>query len=140
MGITLLKRAGVIPMIITGRTSSATTRRAQELGIKETHQGVADKLACLEEIAGRYGITLSEIAFVGDDLSDLGVLGGVGLPIAVANAIDEVKRAALFVTVRSGGSGAIREACEHVLRMNGRESFLDLWQAEERTRQKNGQA
>ncbi len=127
MGVTLLRRAGVVPFIITARRSAATARRAGELGITEAHQGVKDKLRCLEEIASRYSVGLERIAFVGDDISDLEVLMRVGLPIAVGNAVDEVRRVAKFVTARSGGDGAVREACEHVLALNGfRGSRLEL--------------
>lgn len=127
MGITLLRRAGVIPFIITARRSTATRRRADELGIREVHQGIIDKLECLRNLASGYGLALEEIAYVGDDLADLDVMLNVGLPIAVGNARDEVKKIAGFVTSSHGGHGAVREACEHVLKLNGySESFRSL--------------
>jgi YrbI family 3-deoxy-D-manno-octulosonate 8-phosphate phosphatase len=119
MGVTLLKRAGIIPFVITARTSEATARRAGELGITEAYQGIKDKLKCLRDLARRYDVDLSAIAFVGDDLSDLAVMKHVGCPIAVANAVEEVLRIARFTTSRGGGEGAVREACEHVLTLNG---------------------
>lgn len=124
MGITLIRKAGIVPFIITARVSAAVTRRARELGIEEVHQGVRDKLSCLKEITYRHGVELEQVAFVGDDLSDLTVLWSVGLPIAVANATDEIKQAAKFTTALSGGKGAVREACEYVLRLNGYEGSL----------------
>ncbi|MFH1312243.1 MAG: HAD-IIIA family hydrolase [Candidatus Eisenbacteria bacterium] len=128
MGITLLRKAGIIPFIVTGRTSEAVKRRGEELGIDEIHQGVKDKLACLKGLAESHGVAFEEIAFVGDDLADLEVLGSIGHPIAVANARDEVKRAAAFVTPSPGGAGAVREACEYAIRLNGydQESMLGL--------------
>jgi 3-deoxy-D-manno-octulosonate 8-phosphate phosphatase (KDO 8-P phosphatase) len=133
MGITLLKRAGIIPFIITVRTSEAVKRRGEELGITEIHQGVRDKLTCLKSLAESHSVTFEEIAFVGDDLADLEVLGSIGHPIAVANAREEVKRAAAFVTTSSGGAGAVREACEYAIRLNGydRESMLGLLMKDE---------
>jgi 3-deoxy-D-manno-octulosonate 8-phosphate phosphatase (KDO 8-P phosphatase) len=119
MGITMLRNAGVVPFIITARRGSATARRAGELRIKEVHQGIRDKLACLRDIVARHGVELAQVSFIGDDLSDLAVLEVVGLPMAVGDAADEVKQAAKFVTSRTGGNGAVREACEHVLRLNG---------------------
>jgi 3-deoxy-D-manno-octulosonate 8-phosphate phosphatase (KDO 8-P phosphatase) len=133
MGITLLRKAGIVPFIITARMSEATQRRGGELGIAEIHQGVRDKLACLEEIASRHGVVYEEIAFVGDDLADLAVLESIGYPIAVANARDEVKRVAVFVTHCSGGAGAVREASEYAIRLNGydEESMIGLLTAAE---------
>lgn len=131
MGITLLKRTGVIPFIITARTSAATARRADELGISETHQGIKNKFACVEDLASRHRVSLDRVAFVGDDLSDLTVLLRVGFPIAVGNAAEEVKQAAKFVTSRCGGEGGVREACEYVIRLNGYEgSMLGLLQTD----------
>jgi 3-deoxy-D-manno-octulosonate 8-phosphate phosphatase (KDO 8-P phosphatase) len=119
MGITMIRNAGIIPFIITARRSSATERRARELRIEEVHQGMRDKLAVLGLIAKRHKVTLDKISFIGDDLSDLQVLEVVGLPMAVGDAVDEVKQVAQFVTSRPGGHGAVREACEYVLKLNG---------------------
>jgi 3-deoxy-D-manno-octulosonate 8-phosphate phosphatase (KDO 8-P phosphatase) len=124
MGITLIRAAGIVPFIITARTSAAVARRARELGIEEVHQGIREKLACLHEIASRHEVSLREIAFIGDDLSDLSVLWNVGLPIAVGNATEEARQAARFVTSRKGGDGAVREACEYVLKLNGHQGSL----------------
>jgi 3-deoxy-D-manno-octulosonate 8-phosphate phosphatase (KDO 8-P phosphatase) len=120
MGITMLRNAGVVPFIITARRSEATARRARELGIDEAHQGIRDKLSCLRDIAGRHNAALEEISFLGDDLADLPVLGAVGLPMAVGDAVEEVKAVAEYVTSLPGGHGAVREACERVLELNGR--------------------
>jgi 3-deoxy-D-manno-octulosonate 8-phosphate phosphatase (KDO 8-P phosphatase) len=115
MGITMLRMAGIIPFIITARESRAVERRAGELGIEEVHQGIRDKLGCLTGIVERRGASLREVAFVGDDLSDLSVMRRVGLPIAVANARPEIKSIAAYVTGACGGGGGVRDACEYVL-------------------------
>lgn len=120
MGIALLGKAGVVPFVITGRTSEAVRRRCLELGVREIHQGVGNKLTCLKAIAARHGAGLTEVAYVADDLPDLEILLSVGLPIAVGNARQEIRRAAKFVTSSTGGNGAVREAIEWALRLNGR--------------------
>lgn len=119
MGVTLLNMAGIVPFIITARGCDAVKRRADELGIEEVHQGVKDKMGCLEGILRAHEAGLDETAYVGDDLSDLCIMVRVGLPIAVANARDEIKQVAKHVTVARGGAGAVREACEYVLRGAG---------------------
>lgn len=125
MGLTLLGMAGLATFIITGRTSEAVARRGRELGVTEVHQGVDDKLACLEAMLPKYGASLEEVAYIGDDLPDLGVLLRVGFPMAPADARDEVKSIARVVTVAPGGHGALREAAEWALRHNGQwESLL----------------
>jgi len=119
MGLTLLGMAGLTTFIITGRSSEAVARRGQELGVTEIHQGVDDKLACLRAMLPKYGASLEEVAYIGDDLADLGIMLHVGFPMAPADARDEVKRIARVVTVRPGGHGALREAAEWALRHNG---------------------
>jgi 3-deoxy-D-manno-octulosonate 8-phosphate phosphatase (KDO 8-P phosphatase) len=93
---------------------------ARELGIEEVIQDSrARKLPAVEALRARLGLSWDEIAFVGDDLADLPILRRVGVPIAVANAVDEVKRIASFVTAAPGGQGAVREAIEILFRARG---------------------
>jgi 3-deoxy-D-manno-octulosonate 8-phosphate phosphatase (KDO 8-P phosphatase) len=73
----------------------------------------------LRRIAARHDVKREHISFIGDDLSDLALLEAVGLPMAVGDAVEEVKHAAEFVTSANGGHGAVREACEYVLKLNG---------------------
>jgi len=119
LGITLARRAGVEVAFITVRHSEAVRRRATDLGVIELHQGVRRKWDRLKEIMGRHGLSPAEVAYVGDDLVDLVPMRNVGLPIAVANAVQEVKEAAVFVTERRGGEGAVREAIEKILKAKG---------------------
>ena len=119
MGITLATRAGILPVVITVRESEAVGRRARELGIDEVHQGVHRKWSCLEGVLRRHGITSEETAYIGDDLVDLPVMRRVALPIAVADAVKEVRAEALWVMDRAGGDGAVREAVERILRRDG---------------------
>jgi len=120
LGLSLLVASGVVPFIITGRSSEAVERRGGELGVKEIHQGIKNKLACLRDIMAKYGVGADRVAYIGDDLLDLEVMAEVAYPIAAANAREEVKRAARYVTSSRGGSGAVRDAIEWVLKLNGR--------------------
>jgi 3-deoxy-D-manno-octulosonate 8-phosphate phosphatase (KDO 8-P phosphatase) len=105
---------------LSGRNSEATTLRAAELRVEELVQVPGPrKAAAFAEVLKRRGIGWEEAAFVGDDLADLPVLRKVGLPIAVANAVPDVKAAAAHVTLAAGGHGAVREIVEAILRARG---------------------
>ena len=118
-GIELLHRAGLVPAIITKRNNGTIEHRAKVLGITELHMGQKNKLEALDEIVEKYGITYDEISYMGDDLPDVCVLEKVGLPCCPADAVDEVKERALFITSKNGGKGAVRELCELVLKTQG---------------------
>ena len=116
----LLRGTSIDVVWVSGRVSEATTLRASELRIGTVVQDAgARKVPAIEELLAARGIDWAEVAFVGDDLADLAVMRRVGLPIAVANAVGEVKAVARLVTSRSGGHGAVREAIEAVLRARG---------------------
>jgi len=132
MGIRLAQEAGWPVLFLTARHSPPARRRAEELGASWA-LGVAKKDAFLEAWLAREGIAWEEVAFVGDDLQDLAVLRRVGWPIAVANAVVEVKAAARHVTGREGGTGAVREAVEWLLEQAGiREKILASFLAGDR--------
>ena len=119
-GLKLARAAGLRTGLITGRDSAAVSRRAREVGMDFVYQDRAEKLGAYEEILREAGVHNAEVAYVGDDLPDLPVLERVGLAIAVANAAPEVKRAAHYVTARSGGAGAVREVVELLLKAQGK--------------------
>jgi 3-deoxy-D-manno-octulosonate 8-phosphate phosphatase (KDO 8-P phosphatase) len=114
-GIRQLIEADVHVAVISGRRSGAVEKRMHELGVKHVVQGSKDKVADFERIISELGVTPQQSAFVGDDVPDLALLRTVGTPIAVANAVAEVKASCDIVTRSSGGSGAVREVCELVL-------------------------
>ena len=118
-GIVALHAAGLLTALVTKRSSSVVTRRARELGIGEVHQGVADKRAVVEAILARHGCPGAHACYVGDDDGDLGAMRAVGVPVAVADAVDAVRRAAVWVTRRGGGRGAVREVCDLILAARG---------------------
>jgi 3-deoxy-D-manno-octulosonate 8-phosphate phosphatase (KDO 8-P phosphatase) len=120
LGLGLLRGSGIQVAWISGRTSEATALRATELRIPTLIQDAgARKLPALTALLEEMGIEWSAVAYVGDDLADLPVLSRVGLPIAVANAVAEVKAAARVVTSRRGGEGAVREVVEALLKARG---------------------
>jgi 3-deoxy-D-manno-octulosonate 8-phosphate phosphatase (KDO 8-P phosphatase) len=117
LGMGLLRGGPIEVVWVSGRLSEATTLRATELRIAELIQ-VPDgrKVPPFSDLLARRGLTWDQVAFVGDDLADVPILRRVGLPIAVANAIDEVKALARYVTHAPGGRGAVREAVTWLLR------------------------
>jgi 3-deoxy-D-manno-octulosonate 8-phosphate phosphatase (KDO 8-P phosphatase) len=110
------QRAGLAIAVISGRASPAVTRRLSELGVREIHQGVADKGQALAELVARLGVEAGEVAVMGDDLPDLPLMRQAGMALAPADAVAEVRRAAHWVSRRPGGAGAVREAVEMLLR------------------------
>lgn len=120
LGIVLLRQAGLRTAIITGRESESVSLRAKELQVDDCIQDRhARKVPALAALLERLGIGWDEVAFVGDDLPDLGVLRRVGLPVVVANASAEVRAIAKLQLTRTGGAGAVREFCEALLRARG---------------------
>ena len=120
LGHVLLREAGVSVVWVSGRFSEATSARARELKVEEVLQVPGPrKLEAFGALLERRGIAWEDAAFVGDDLADLQVLRRVGLPIAVANAVAEVKDAAGYVTRATGGHGAVREVVEVLLKARG---------------------
>jgi 3-deoxy-D-manno-octulosonate 8-phosphate phosphatase (KDO 8-P phosphatase) len=120
LGLILLKTAGLPVVWVSGRSSDATALRAAELRVEELLQVPGPrKAAAFAQVLDRRAIGWDEVAFVGDDLADLPILRRVGLPLAVANAVAEVKQVAAYVTQATGGHGAVREVVEALLQARG---------------------
>jgi 3-deoxy-D-manno-octulosonate 8-phosphate phosphatase (KDO 8-P phosphatase) len=118
-GLKLWRRAGKRAAILSGRTSDAVTLRAAELGIDPVVQGCDDKLAGFHALLTRLGSEADRVCVVGDDLPDVPMMLRGGLAVAVADACDEAKRAAHWVTPVAGGHGAVRSAIEWLLALRG---------------------
>ncbi len=114
-GIRVWLRLGYDVAIITGRSGLALRHRADELAVPYVFQGVKEKGKCFLDLLERLGLHASEAAMLGDDLPDLPLLNRCGYPMAVADAVPEVKAVAAFTTKKTGGHGAVREAIEHLL-------------------------
>jgi 3-deoxy-D-manno-octulosonate 8-phosphate phosphatase (KDO 8-P phosphatase) len=119
-GISLFHRAGLKTGIISGRTSSAVERRAQDLEMAYVRQYAKDKVKALDEILVLAKVTRHECAYIGDDVGDIPVMSRVELAFAVADAAAETKQAAHFVTEQAGGHGAVREVTDLILKAQGR--------------------
>lgn len=119
-GITMLIKAGIPVALVTGRRSDVVERRAGELGITDVFQKSYDKTLAFRELMEKYSLDASEIAYIGDDIVDIPVLRKAGFPVAVADAEEEVKAVALYITSREGGRGAVREFCDFLLKAKGR--------------------
>jgi 3-deoxy-D-manno-octulosonate 8-phosphate phosphatase (KDO 8-P phosphatase) len=124
LGLHLFHRAGLQTGIISGRVSSAVERRARELGVEFIRQGEPDKIKVFGELLAQAGVTESEVAFIGDDLSDIPIMQRSEFAVAVADAAEETRSIAHYVTRASGGQGAVREVVEIILKAQGRWSDL----------------
>ncbi|GIX00580.1 MAG: haloacid dehalogenase [Pirellulaceae bacterium] len=120
LGIKLWQGAGHGFGILTARSSPIVTRRAAELGIAMVRQGCEEKLPAAQEIVATLSLTPQHVCYIGDDLPDIPVMRWVGLAVTVADGADEAKRAAHWITQRAGGCGAVREAIEWLLTVQGR--------------------
>lgn len=117
--LAMARRAGLALALVSGRPTPQVRRRADELRIDEVHLEVDDKAAVVDGILARCGLPASAAAYVGDDLIDLPAMARVGLPIAVADAVDAVRAAARYVTRARGGHGAVREVVDLLLEACG---------------------
>ena len=119
-GIRMWQRAGLKVAFLSGRASEATRYRAEQLQIDYCLQDCHDKLPAMEKLLKQSGLSQEATAYIGDDLPDLPVIKYAGFGVAVANAVDEVKQYADYVTTHQGGSGAVREVIEYILKNTGK--------------------
>ena len=120
VGFAMARAAGYKIALISGRYSPATEYRAKELNIEDVYNGGLNKITAYEELKRKYNLIDSEIAYVGDDLIDIPVMEKVGIPIAVANAIINVKEISIYITKTAGGYGAFRESVSWIIEEQGR--------------------
>ncbi|MGD2094903.1 MAG: HAD hydrolase family protein [Phycisphaerales bacterium] len=118
-GLRMWQRAGLKVALISGRFSKPTQRRAEQLDIEYVFQDCHHKLPVLEKLLEQLSLSPAMAAYVGDDVNDLPLIKYVGFGVAVANAVHEVKQYADYVTTRPGGSGAVREVIEYILKDSG---------------------
>jgi 3-deoxy-D-manno-octulosonate 8-phosphate phosphatase (KDO 8-P phosphatase) len=118
-GLKMLRASGVETAIITGRTSRCVEARALNLGITHVYQGVEDKLEAMVHLLDKLKLSRDAAAYMGDDVVDLSVMRHVGLAISVPESPQLVREHSAYVTQRSGGHGAVREACEMIMSAQG---------------------
>lgn len=126
LGLQMLASQDIEVVILTGRTSKAVAHRAKELGIEDVYQGIVDKRATLQALIREKGLHRSQVCCMGDDLPDLAMFKESGICIAVSDAVSEIRQEADFVTRKKGGFGAVREACDWILRCKGRSPKMDF--------------
>jgi len=132
LGVFLLRQAGLLVAIVTGRVSQSVELRARELRADDLFQDAkARKFVGLHQILERRGISPAETAFVGDDYPDLAIMRTVGLPVAVGNAVPAIREVARVQLSRAGGAGAVREFAEILLRARGQwDTVVDQYVAD----------
>jgi 3-deoxy-D-manno-octulosonate 8-phosphate phosphatase (KDO 8-P phosphatase) len=123
-GLVLMHRAGLQSGIISGRSSSLVERRARELGMHFVRQGTWDKVKDFEELLSEAGLSDTEVAYIGDDVTDIPLMQRSELAVAVADATEETRAVAHYVTRAPGGFGAVREVTDLILKAQGRWSEL----------------
>jgi 3-deoxy-D-manno-octulosonate 8-phosphate phosphatase (KDO 8-P phosphatase) len=119
LGLKLAMLVGKTVAFMSSDGSEGLARRAEQLGVERVYQYVRDKGGAYEALRDELGLRDEEVCYIGDDLVDLPPMQRAGLPIAVANATEDVTAAAAFITTRPGGHGAVREAIEHILKAEG---------------------
>ena len=119
LGIVRLVESGRRVVVISSSASAAGVERLVRLGINPVHTGVGDKLDVLHEILNDAGVSVDDVAYMGDDLPDLAPILRVGLGMTVADANPEIKSRAAWCSTRKGGEGAVREACDYILKQRG---------------------
>lgn len=115
LGIKMLKEKSIIPIIITGRKSSIVIKRAEELGIDNILQGIQDKETTLNVFCINNGISMSEVAYIGDDVNDLGAMLKCGLTACPNDAHEKVRKVVNYICKKCGGQGAVREFIDYIL-------------------------
>ena len=119
MGLAIAHAMGLQTAIITGRTSPIVERRAKELKISHLQMGSHNKSAGLQVVLDTLQVEPQEVAYMGDDLNDLGVMSRVGLAMTPQDGVPEIKDIAHYICQANGGEGAVREAVEYILKREG---------------------
>jgi 3-deoxy-D-manno-octulosonate 8-phosphate phosphatase (KDO 8-P phosphatase) len=118
-GIVRAREHGITIAIVSGRKSIATMARSRELGIRDVYQNVSDKLSVVHSLLTKHDCSEAEVCFIGDDVPDLRAFEAVGVRVAPADAAEEVRTRASYVTKARGGEGAVREVLDAILRAKG---------------------
>ncbi|MDR2697780.1 MAG: HAD hydrolase family protein [Holophagales bacterium] len=119
VGVKALQKSDIPVALISGLYSVATDQRAKDMGVEDCFMGDSDKVSIIKKLSAKYNAPLDEIAFIGDDLIDMGALGAVGLAVCPQDAIPEVQRMAHWVVPVDGGRGVLRAAAELILKSKG---------------------
>ena len=118
-GISLMKNAGIVPIILTGRECIATTRRMTDLGITEVYQNIKNKAEWISAWMNERGILKDEVGYIGDDVNDLTSMKLCGFVACPLDAVEEVKEMADYVASVDGGNGVLSDVIRHILKIDG---------------------
>lgn len=118
MGIKKLREAGVEVCIISASTTNAIQERGKRLGLTHVYTGATNKIEILQTICKDLGVSLENVAHMGDDLNDIVIMEAIGTPITVCDAVELVKRNTIYITQKAGGQGAVREICDLLIEVN----------------------
>jgi len=135
LGLVLLKKLGIEIAVISGKTSGPLIRRLDDIGIFHRRLNCSNKLEALNDICAEMDISPADVAFMGDDLIDMQVMEACGYALAPANAVEAVRVVANFISKKSGGQGAVRDACEHLALRIGHSLVAALHQNSGKVRQ-----
>lgn len=116
MGISLIRAAGLKTALVTGRRSPMVEQRAKDLHIDYVLQDCSCKLLAMQQLCSEIGLSLDEVAYMGDDLNDVELIANAGFGAAPLDACEEARRSAAFVSAYPGGHGALREFAEYILK------------------------
>ena len=119
-GIVFFQKSGFKTAIITARASKVVTIRANDLKINRLYQNAVPKIHAYQRLLADFKLKDEQVCFIGDDLVDIPILKRVGFAVAVPNAVEEVKKVAHYVTQKNGGSGAVREVIDLILKTTGK--------------------
>ena len=120
MGIKLLQRAGIITAIVTQERTKLVAWRSEKLTIPEVHQGVMDKLSLVRDMAQRHGLSMEQVAYIGDDVNDVPTLEAVGFAATPADGMPQAVTVVHYICAKKGGEGAVREIIEMILEAQGK--------------------
>ncbi|MCL1908733.1 MAG: HAD hydrolase family protein [Holophagaceae bacterium] len=119
VGIKALQKSGIPVVFISGQRSEATDKRAKDLGVEDCFTGIATKVSLIEKICTKYRVSFDEVAYVGDDMIDIGLLRQAGLAMCPRDAVPEVLEIAHWIVPKDGGKGVIRAVAEFILKSKG---------------------
>jgi 3-deoxy-D-manno-octulosonate 8-phosphate phosphatase (KDO 8-P phosphatase) len=119
-GVKALQNSGIPVALISGMNSIATAQRAKDLGIEDCFMGDADKVSIIHNLSTKYNVPIQDIAYIGDDLIDLGALGIAGFAICPQNAVSEVKKVSHWIVPLDSGQGILRAVAEFILKSKGK--------------------
>ncbi len=126
MGIVLLQKQGIAVWIISGISSKPVRARMKDLGVKEVHTGIDDKITLMKDLCKKHNVNLEEVAYMGDDINDLECMKIAGTTAVPNDAEDSVKEIADYTMQRNGGYGAVRDFCNMIIKNQGDGCFQNL--------------